>query len=901
MREEGYTVVLVNSNPATIMTDPETADAVYIEPLTVEILELIIKQERPDAILPTMGGQTALNLAVELAEAGILEKYDVELIGAKLHAIRKAEDRELFKEAMKKIGLEVPKSAYIGSIEEGVEAIEQIGFPAILRPSFTLGGTGGGIAYNREEYTDLLEKGLKLSPVHQVLIEESVLGWKEFELEVMRDKKDNVVIICSIENFDPMGVHTGDSITVAPAQTLTDKEYQRMRDASIAIIREIGVDTGGSNIQFALNPKDGRMVVIEMNPRVSRSSALASKATGFPIAKIAAKLAVGLTMDEIPNDITKETPASFEPTIDYVVTKIPRFTFEKFPQADSTLTTQMKSVGEAMSIGRTFKESLQKALRSLEIGSYGFEEMRVGRDELKAKLKIPHAERIWFVAHALRNDMSVEEVYELTMIDPWFLHNIRQILEQEERIKMVCKGLFEVKRQENPEFLETLKEAKQYGLSDRHIAQLAGMAEGDIRKSRGAYGIKPSYKMVDTCAAEFEAYTPYLYSTYERPYFRVEDLHPETPYPLPFAPIMENESNPTSRKKVIILGSGPNRIGQGIEFDYCCVHAVFALKELGYETIMINCNPETVSTDYDTADRLYFEPLTIEDVMSIVEVEKPDGVIVQFGGQTPLKLAVPLEKEGVLILGTSPDSIDRAEDRKRFKELLHKLTLRQPDSDTVVSPEEAFAVAERIGYPVMVRPSYVLGGRAMEIVYDRESLSDYMMRAVKASPEHPVLVDKYLEDAIEVDVDAISDGMDVMIGGVMEHIEEAGIHSGDSACSLPPYSLNCSIVDEIKRQTRALANELNVIGLMNIQFAVKEGELYVLEVNPRASRTVPFVSKATGVPLAKVAAKILAGKRLKEFGLTAEREMRHIAVKEAVFPFDRFHGVDTILGPEMKS
>ncbi|MGD0884753.1 MAG: carbamoyl-phosphate synthase large subunit [Thermodesulfovibrionales bacterium] len=899
LREEGYTVVLVNSNPATIMTDPETADVVYIEPLTVATLELIIRKERPDAILPTMGGQTALNLAVELAETGILERYGVELIGAKLHAIKKAEDRELFKKAMEGIGIEVPKSSYVGSVEEGIEAIEQIGFPAILRPSFTLGGTGGGIAYNREEYADLLENGLKLSPVHQILIEESVLGWKEFELEVMRDTKDNVVIICSIENFDPMGVHTGDSITVAPAQTLTDKEYQRMRDTSIAIIREIGVDTGGSNIQFALNPKDGRMVVIEMNPRVSRSSALASKATGFPIAKIAAKLAVGLSMDEIPNDITKETPASFEPTIDYVVTKIPRFTFEKFPAADPTLTTQMKSVGEAMSIGRTFKESLQKALRSLEIGSYGFEEIRVSRDELTAKLKIPHAERIWYVAHALRNNMSVEEIYELTMIDPWFLNNIRQILEREKTIKTVCSGMSEVKRQENIEFPEILKGAKEYGLSDRHIAQLTGVTEGEIRKARSVYGIKPTYKMVDTCAAEFEAHTPYLYSTYEETYSRVQDPTPGKQ--CPSTAIVENESNPTRRKKVIILGSGPNRIGQGIEFDYCCVHAVFALKELGYETIMINCNPETVSTDYDTADRLYFEPLTIEDVMNIVEIERPDGVIVQFGGQTPLKLAVPLEKEGVLILGTSPDSIDRAEDRKRFKELLHKLNLRQPDSDTVVSPEEAFAVAEKIGYPVMVRPSYVLGGRAMEIVYDGESLNDYMMRAVKASPEHPVLVDRYLEDAIEVDVDAVSDGFDVAIGGVMEHIEEAGIHSGDSACSLPPYSLNEAIVSEIKRQTRALAKELNVIGLMNVQFAVKDNEIYILEVNPRASRTVPFVSKATGIPLAKVAAKILAGKQLKEFNLASEREMRHIAVKEAVFPFDRFHGVDTILGPEMKS
>ncbi|HTR45369.1 MAG TPA: carbamoyl-phosphate synthase large subunit [Thermodesulfovibrionales bacterium] len=906
LREEGYKVVLVNSNPATIMTDPETADAVYIEPLTTEIVELIIRKERPDALLPTMGGQTALNLAVDLAEAGILEKYEVELIGAKLHAIKKAEDRELFKEAMEKIGLEVPQSAYVGSLKEGLEAIESIGFPAILRPSFTLGGTGGGIAYNREEYMDLLEKGLKLSPVHQILVEESVLGWKEYELEVMRDTHDNVVIICSIENFDPMGVHTGDSITVAPAQTLTDKEYQRMRDASIAIIREIGVDTGGSNIQFALNPENGRMIVIEMNPRVSRSSALASKATGFPIAKIAAKLAVGLALDEIPNDITKETPASFEPTIDYVVTKIPRFTFEKFSEADPTLTTQMKSVGEAMSIGRTFKESLQKALRSLETGSYGLEEVVVSAAEMKSKLKIPHADRIWYVAQAMRNGMSVEEIYGLTWIDPWFLNNMKQIIVMEDRIKERVKGSeYQSVRDTGTPTLgdsETvLREAKEYGFSDRRIARLAGLTEKEIRDLRNRSGIKPVYKMVDTCAAEFEAYTPYLYSTYERPFQAFSTQHSALSTKEISDPAVDSEARPTDRRKVIILGSGPNRIGQGIEFDYCCVHAVFALKELGFETIMINCNPETVSTDYDTSDRLYFEPLTIEDVLSIVEVERPEGVIVQFGGQTPLKLAVPLEREGVRILGTSPDSIDRAEDRKRFKELLHKLNLRQAESDTVVSPEEALEVARKIGYPVMVRPSYVLGGRAMEIVYDEHSLSDYMTKAVKASPEHPVLVDKYLEDAIEVDVDAISDGTDVVVGGVMEHIEEAGIHSGDSACSLPPYSLSTAIVDEIKGQTKALARELNVIGLMNIQFAVKDGEIYILEVNPRGSRTVPFVSKATGVPLAKMAAKIMGGKTLKELGFTSEREIRHIAVKEAVFPFDRFHNVDTILGPEMKS
>lgn len=900
LREEGYKVILVNSNPATIMTDPETADAVYIEPLTSEVLELIIERERPDAILPTMGGQTALNLAVELSEKGILEKYDIELIGAKLKAIKKSEDRELFKDAIKKIGLETPKSAYIGSIKEGLSAIDEIGFPVILRPSFTLGGTGGGIAYNMEEYLNLLERGLKLSPVHQILVEESVIGWKEYELEVMRDHKDNVVIICSIENLDPMGIHTGDSITVAPAQTLTDKEYQRMRDASIAIIREIGVDTGGSNIQFAVNPRDGRMVVIEMNPRVSRSSALASKATGFPIAKIAAKLAIGLTLDEIRNDITKETPASFEPAIDYVVTKIPRFAFEKFPEADPTLTTQMKSVGEVMSIGRTFKESLQKALRSLEIGSYGFEEFKVRPDEIKARLKNPNAERIWYVAQAFRQGMSVEEVHELTSIDPWFLNNIRQIVEMEEMLK--AKGL----RKDETLSLskDILSVSKEYGFSDRRIAELTGKKEQEIRELRNAYGIKPVYKLVDTCAAEFEAYTPYLYSTYEKPYFIHSALSPK----------IESEANPTNRKKIVILGSGPNRIGQGIEFDYCCVHAVFALKELGYETIMVNCNPETVSTDYDTADRLYFEPLTIEDVLNIIEIEKPEGVIVQFGGQTPLKLAVPLERSGVRILGTSPDSIDRAEDRKRFKELLHKLRLRQPESDTAKSPEEAIEIAKRIGYPVMVRPSYVLGGRAMEIVYDEESLVDYMRRAVMASPEHPVLVDKYLMDAIEVDVDAISDGEDVVIGGVMEHIEEAGIHSGDSACSLPPYSLKEEIVEEIKRQTKALARELNVIGLMNVQFAVKKAEgsrlneeniggyeIYVLEVNPRASRTIPYVSKATGVPLAKVAAKVMVGRKLKDLGFMKEIRVRHVAVKEAVFPFDRFHGVDTILGPEMKS
>ena len=907
LREEGYKVVLVNSNPATIMTDPEMADATYIEPLIADILEMIIKKERPDALLPTMGGQTALNLAVELAEKGILDKYGIELIGAKLDAIKKAEDRELFKEAMKKIGQDVPSSAYIGSLKNGLDAIESIGFPAILRPSFTLGGTGGGIAYNLEEYKELLERGLKLSPVKQVLVEESVLGWKEYELEVMRDGKDNVVIVCSIENFDPMGIHTGDSITVAPAQTLTDKEYQRMRDASIAIIREIGVDTGGSNIQFALNPETGRMVVIEMNPRVSRSSALASKATGFPIAKIAAKLAVGLSLDEIPNDITRETPASFEPTIDYVVTKFPRFAFEKFPEADPTLTTQMKSVGEVMAIGRTFKESLQKAIRSLEIGSFGLENINADIKTTRAKLKTPNSERIWYIAQALREGMSIQDIYELTWIDPWFLENIKQIIDMEEKIKVQSSSATADKVQSlSPELIEMMKEAKRYGFSDRRIAQLLNIQETDIRHLRHQNNIHAVYKMVDTCGAEFAAYTPYLYSTYEKPYYKVTSNELSNPPAPPLVKggeggFVECEANPSNRKKVIILGSGPNRIGQGIEFDYCCVHAVLALKELGYETIMINCNPETVSTDYDTADRLYFEPLTIEDVLNIVETEKPEGIIVQFGGQTPLNLAVPLEKEGVKILGTSPDSIDRAEDRKRFKELLHKLNLKQAESDTALSVEGAIHAAEIIGYPVMVRPSYVLGGRAMEIVYDSKSLQEYMKRAVKASPEHPVLVDKYLEDAIEVDVDAISDGRDVIIGGVMEHIEEAGIHSGDSACSLPPHSLKEDIVNEIKRQTKALAKELSVIGLMNVQFAVKNGDIYILEVNPRASRTIPFVGKATGIPLAKVAAKLMAGKTLKELGLTEDKHIRHIAVKEAVFPFDRFYGVDTILGPEMKS
>ena len=888
LKEEGYEVVLLNSNPATIMTDPDFADRTYVEPITPEFLEKIIEKERPDAILPTLGGQTALNTAVAVAENGVLEKFGVELIGAKLPAIKKAEDRTLFKEAMERIGLEVPRSGFAHNHSEAMEIIKTVGFPAIIRPSFTLGGTGGGIAYNMEEYERMAMTGIEASPTDEILVEESVIGWKEFELEVMRDTKDNVVIICSIENFDPMGVHTGDSITVAPAQTLSDKEYQILRDASLKIIREIGVDTGGSNIQFGVNPSNGRLVVIEMNPRVSRSSALASKATGFPIAKIAAKLAVGYYLDEIRNDITRETPACFEPTIDYVVTKVPRFTFEKFPAADATLTTQMKSVGEVMAIGRTFKESLQKALRSLEIGSCGFESRLFDlTDEtrraltykeqslLREKLRIPGWERLWFLGDAFRYGMREQELYEITAIDPWFLTNIRQIMEMEDELKS-ARHVFEKRL---PELREVLKDAKEYGFSDRMIARFWGASEDDIRAARVSLNIVPVFKRVDTCAAEFVAYTPYLYSTYEE----------------------ECEAEPTDRKKIMILGGGPNRIGQGIEFDYCCVHGVFALAEDGFETIMVNCNPETVSTDYDTSDRLYFEPLTYEDVLNIVEKEKPDGVIVQFGGQTPLKLAVALEKAGVPIIGTSPDSIDKAEDRERFQVMLHKLHLRQPENGTARSFEEAEKIADRIGYPVVVRPSYVLGGRAMEIVYDVDELRRYMHTAVQASPEHPILVDKFLNSAIEIDVDALCDGRDVIIGGVMEHIEEAGIHSGDSACSIPPYSISRETMEEIKRQTRLMALELGVRGLMNVQFAVKDGDIYILEVNPRASRTVPFVSKATGRPLAKLAARVMAGKTLKDLGVDSEIEPKHVAVKEAVFPFVKFPGVDTILGPEMKS
>ncbi len=915
LKEEGYEIVLVNSNPATIMTDPEMAHRTYIEPITPSVVAKIIERERPDSLLPTMGGQTALNTAVALAEMGVLDKFKVELIGAKLPAIKKAEDRELFKKAMESIGLEVPKSGFATNLDQAYQILEHVGFPAILRPAFTLGGTGGGIAYNREEFTELVTRGLEArryldekrnasghddQPLHQVLIEESVVGWKEYELEVMRDTKDNVVIICSIENLDPMGIHTGDSVTVAPAQTLTDKEYQIMRDASLKIIREIGVDTGGSNIQFAVNPENGRMIVIEMNPRVSRSSALASKATGFPIAKFAAKLAIGYTLDEITNDITKATPASFEPTIDYVVVKFPRFAFEKFPQADATLTTQMKSVGEAMSIGRTFKESLQKALRSLEIDRYGFESRRdrdgdgeSSIDDIRQKISVPNWERIWYIADGFRAGMTVDEIFSLSKIDPWFLHQLKQIVDMEKDLRGQAARILNDK---SPSLDHALRRAKEYGFSDRRLARLFTTTEAVVRKIRYQLGITPVFKTVDTCAAEFEAHTPYLYSTYEKPFYKLgqgaEGMGQAK---------AECEANPTDRKKIVILGGGPNRIGQGIEFDYCCVHAAFALKEAGYETIMVNCNPETVSTDYDTSDRLYFEPLTLEDVLHIIHREKPVGVIVQFGGQTPLKLAVPLEKEGVRILGTTPDSIDRAEDRKRFKELLDKLGLLQAQSGTAVSCDEAVDAANGIGYPVMVRPSYVLGGRAMEIVYDEESVRNYMSRAVKASPERPVLVDKYLEDAIEIDVDAISDGKTVVVAGIMEHIEEAGVHSGDSACSLPPFSLSRNIVEEIDRQTRALALELGVVGLMNIQFAAKEGRIYVLEVNPRASRTVPFVSKATGVPLAKIAARVMAGQSLAELGFTKEVRIKHIAVKEAVFPFAKFPGVDTLLGPEMKS
>jgi carbamoyl-phosphate synthase large subunit len=875
LKEEGYRVVLVNSNPATIMTDPEFADRTYVEPITPEVVEKIIEAEKPDALLPTVGGQTALNLALELAKRGILERHGVELIGANVDAIRKAEDRDLFKSAMLAIGLDVPKSGFATTLDEAMAVIEEVGLPAIIRPSRTLGGSGQSIAETREEYEESVKIGLDASPIRQILIEESIAGWKEFELEVMRDTRDNVVIICSIENFDPMGVHTGDSITVAPAQTLTDKEYQVMRQAALAIIREIGVDTGGSNIQFAVHPRTGRLIVIEMNPRVSRSSALASKATGFPIAKIAAKLAVGYTLDEIPNDITRETPASFEPTIDYVVTKIPRFTFEKFRQAKDLLGTQMKSVGEAMAIGRTFQESLQKAIRSLEVDRYGFEPEageEMSRADLEQKLRLPNAKRLWYLGDAFRRGLTPDEIFALTKIDPWFLENVRRIIAEEKRIGEA----------EAPLDADDLARWKRMGFADRRIAMLTGETEHAVRARRVELGIRAVYKTVDTCGAEFAAFTPYLYSTYEG----------------------EDESSllgAAGKRKVMILGGGPNRIGQGIEFDYCCVHAAFALREDGFETLMVNCNPETVSTDYDTSDKLFFEPLTLEDVLEIVAREKPEGVIVQFGGQTPLKLAVPLEKAGVRILGTSPDSIDRAEDRERFEQVLSKLDLKRPANGMARSASEAFAVAERIGYPVLVRPSYVLGGRAMEIVYRMEDLERYMREAVRVAPEHPVLIDDFLEDAIEVDVDAVSDGSDVVVGGIMEHIERAGVHSGDSACSLPPRTIPAAVQDEIRRQTVALARELEVVGLMNVQFAVKESVVYILEVNPRASRTVPFVSKAIGRPLAKIAARVMVGRKLRDLGVTSEIVPTHVSVKEAVFPFLKFPGVDTLLGPEMKS
>jgi carbamoyl-phosphate synthase large subunit len=885
LREEGYQVVLVNSNPATIMTDPEFADRTYIEPITPEVIELILAREKPDAILPTMGGQTALNAAMELNRSGALVRHNVKLIGANAQAIAKGEDRQLFKEAMMRIGLEVARSGIARSLADAERVAGQIGsFPLIIRPAFTLGGSGGGIAYNREELGTIVERGLDLSPVSEVLIEESLLGWKEFEMEVMRDCADNCVVVCSIENLDPMGVHTGDSITVAPAQTLTDREYQAMRDASFAVIREIGVETGGSNIQFAINPENGRMVVIEMNPRVSRSSALASKATGFPIAKIAAKLAVGYTLDEIRNDITRETPASFEPTIDYCVVKVPRFTFEKFPEADATLTTQMKSVGEAMAIGRTFKEALQKALRSLEIKRFGLccdgRESRVDAETLRQKLSVPNAERIFYLAQAFQDGMTGEEIFDLTKIDPWFLRNIAQVVEEAQKLQA---GSLRDESGRMPELRaaegKVLRRAKRFGFSDRQLAHSSGSSESEVRAQRIDAGVTPTYRLVDTCAAEFEAYTPYYYSTYGA----------------------ENEIRPNDKRKIMILGGGPNRIGQGIEFDYCCVHAAFALRELGIETIMVNSNPETVSTDYDTSDKLYFEPLTQEDVLNIYEQEKPEGVIVQFGGQTPLNLAAGLKAAGIPIIGTQPESIELAEDRKLFAAMLDRLGLRQTPSGSAISEDEAVEIAERIGYPVLVRPSFVLGGRAMELVYNPEDLRRYMRSAIEVSPERPVLVDRFLEDAIEVDVDCIADGETAVVGAIMEHIEEAGIHSGDSACVVPTFSLSRAILDEITSATKAMAQELQVRGLMNVQFAVKGEKLFVLEVNPRASRTVPFVSKAIGVPLAKLAAKVMTGMSLGELRLTAEVLPAHFSVKEAVFPFLRFQGLDISLGPEMKS
>ena len=882
LKEEGYEVVLVNSNPATIMTDPEMADHTYIEPVTPEAVARIIEKERPDALLPTLGGQTGLNTAVQVAERGVLEKFGVEMIGASLHSIQKAEDRDLFRKAMDNIGLRIPRSGIANTMDEVRQIVADIGYPIIVRPSFTLGGTGGGVAYNPEDLARIAKSGLDASLNTQVMLEESVLGWKEYELEVMRDKNDNVVIVCSIENFDPMGVHTGDSITVAPAQTLSDREYQVMRDGSLAIMREIGVDTGGSNVQFAVNPQNGEMIVVEMNPRVSRSSALASKATGFPIAKIAAKLAVGYTLDEIPNDITGETLASFEPTLDYCVVKIPRWTFEKFPETPDYLTTAMKSVGETMSIGRTFKEALQKGLRSLEIGRFGFGadgkdvgDKRAGAGqplspaEIEQHLATPNSQRIFYLRHALLQGMSIETIYALTGIDPWFLHQLRQIVELEQTIAAQGSDLDD----------DLLEKAKSWGFSDIQIGHLTGESENAIRERRHQMGLVPVYKLVDTCAAEFKAATPYYYSTYEE----------------------ENEARQTDGTKVMILGGGPNRIGQGIEFDYCCVHASFALREEGVESIMVNSNPETVSTDYDTSDKLYFEPLTREDVLHIVETERPTGVIVQFGGQTPLNLATALLDAGVHIMGTHPHSIDRAEDREQFQAMLKKLDLVQPDNGTATNVEEAVQVAAMIGYPVIVRPSYVLGGRAMKIVYNREALENFTRLAIEASPEHPVLIDKFLEDAVEVDVDAICDGQRTIIGGIMEHVEEAGIHSGDSACILPPQSIPAAVLTEIADATRAMAQELNVVGLMNVQYAIKDQQVFVLEVNPRASRTIPFVSKATGVPLAKLATKVMLGKTLEELGLTREIVPDYVSVKEAVLPFDRFPDVDTLLGPEMKS
>ncbi|OGL65117.1 MAG: carbamoyl phosphate synthase large subunit [Candidatus Tectomicrobia bacterium RIFCSPLOWO2_12_FULL_69_37] len=878
LREEGYQVVLVNSNPATIMTDPEMAEATYVEPITAGVVRQIIERERPDALLPTMGGQTGLNTAVELAEAGVLEEFGVELIGAKLPAIKCAEDRGLFKRAMAEIGLDLPRSEVVRTAGEGWAAAKRIGFPVILRPAFTLGGSGGAVAHSEAEFGEKVAWALSESPVKQVLIEESVLGWKEFELEVMRDLKDNVSIICSIENLDPMGIHTGDSITVAPAQTLSDREYQAMRDAAIACIRKVGVECGGSNIQFGLSPRDGRMVIIEMNPRVSRSSALASKATGFPIAKIAAKLAVGLTLDEIPNDITRMTPASFEPSIDYVVVKFPRFTFEKFPETPPVLDTQMRSVGEAMAIGRTFREALMKAVRSMEIDRYGLGDpdpagwaaLPAGerRGRIAEGLEVPSPDRLWTVARALREGWTVEGIHSHSKIDPWFLHHIAELVGLE--AEAGGPGLLSDAGR--------LRLLKENGFSDRDLAQRQGVAEKEVREARWRLGVRPVYKQVDTCAAEFEAQTPYLYSTYEE----------------------EDEAPPTPRKKIIILGGGPNRIGQGIEFDYCCCHGVMALSEAGFESIMVNCNPETVSTDYDTSDRLYFEPLTLEDVLEIVDREKPLGVIVQFGGQTPLKLAISLREAGVPILGTSPESIDLTEDRELFSALLRRLHLTQPPSGTATNLESALKIAERIRYPILVRPSYVLGGRAMALVDDPQELAEYMREAVKASAERPVLIDHFLEDAVEVDVDAVSDGERVVVAGVMEHIEEAGIHSGDSACSLPPYTLGPAVVEEMKRQVRILARELGVVGLINVQFAVHRRQVFILEVNPRASRTVPYVSKVVGIPFAKVAARVMAGARLGELGVE-EREIRHYGVKEAVFPFKKFSNVDVILGPEMKS